>query len=114
MLPVPPSEVALLALDPETDCVASACHFGFDESGEQFIIRALAINVDYQRRGLGTKTLGIALNALADTKKASGIDCGVFARIHPLNEPSRQLFTNAGFICLGTFTANLDTWVYME
>ena len=96
--PRPPDEALLLGL--ASGSIAAVSHFGFDRSGEQFIVWAVATDVAHRRRGHASAILQRTLAVLAVNKSDQGLDCGVFTRIHRSNEASQALFAEVGFACL--------------
>lgn len=92
---LPPGETLLLGTDGKT--VVAASYFGFDSTGEQFQIWAVARHVEYAGQALGAAALEITLQSLRNTKKETGRDCGVFTRIDVRNEASQRMFSRAGF-----------------
>lgn len=91
--------------------VAAVSYFGYDNTGEQFFIWAIARSVDHAGRGLGAAALEWTMKALYATKAAEKKDCGVFARIDPRNEPSKRLFARFGFYKFGV-DGDLEYWVH--
>lgn len=91
--------------------VAAVSYFGYDNTGDQFFVWAVARSVEHAGRGLGASALNLTLRALRGTKRAEGRDCGVFTRIHPRNEASRRMFGEAGFYQFDS-DGDLEFWVH--
>ncbi|WP_416394236.1 GNAT family N-acetyltransferase [Curtobacterium sp. LFS082] len=108
--PPPPSGEAV-RLGVQDGRLMAATHFGFDSDGTDFVIRALGVHVDGRGRHLGREALDDVLESLTSTKRDEGLGCEAFARIWERNEPSKALFAEAGFECLGsTGKPGLELW----
>jgi ribosomal protein S18 acetylase RimI-like enzyme len=105
--PLTGTSALLLGLD--DDGVACASHFGFDDTGEQFMIWGIATAVRCRRQGHGRELLDHVVGFLRSEKAKHGLDCGVFVRIDPMNEPSRALFAGRGFEYLETYEQH-ENW----
>lgn len=115
-LKLPPGrkdEAVLLGTTKLTGEIAAVSYFGFDETGDQMLIWAIATAKEYQGSGIGREILGKTLLVLRTFKTEISLDCGIFTRIHTQNEPSKRLFGAAGFEFLGKNTTdpNLEDWV---
>ena len=109
--PLPGSEALLLGLD-DVGNLAAITRVSFDSEGEQLLVLAVAVHVDRRGRGIGREALDVGLEVLRSTKAANKMDCGIWARIHPENERSKQLFARSGFICLGVAGGSQhEAWV---
>ena len=101
---------AALLLGMDSAGIASAIHFGFDDTQSQFIIWAVACAQRCRKRGYGREAVDVALTTLRATKEHYGMDCGVFTSIDPRNEASRSLMRGAGFEYLGLYEG-YEGWV---
>ncbi|MFF2275983.1 GNAT family N-acetyltransferase [Agromyces sp. NPDC058126] len=109
--PVPESEALLLAQDDAGD-LAAVTRVSFDSDGEQLMVLAVAVRVDLRGQGIGNEALEAGLTTLHRTKADNGMDCGIWARIHQDNEPSKRLFARFGFESLGAVEGSaLESWV---
>lgn len=105
--PVRGSSALLLGMDDAG--VACAAHFGFDSTGEQLMVWGIATAARCQRQGYGGELLGLVIGFLRTEKAEQGLDCGLFARVDPHNEPSKALFAHHGFESLGQYESH-ETW----
>lgn len=109
--PVPESEALLVGQDGKGD-LAAVTRLSFDSEGEQLLVLAVAVRVDLRGRGLGREALATGLTVLHQTKRSNEMDCGIWAKIHQNNEPSKRLFSSFGFESLGAFEGSaLESWV---
>lgn len=90
--------------------IAVVASLGFDSREEQFTIHVVARALRCAGLGYGRAAIEKALIVYAAHKKLHGLDCGVFARIHPDNEPSKAAFSEFGFARLGVYDG-LEIWV---
>lgn len=90
--------------------IVAAVHYGFVGVDEQFLIWAIATACRARRMGYAKTALGYALDSCAATKAKYELDCGVFTRIDPRNEPSRKLFDLFGFEYIA-LVSGLEVWV---
>lgn len=74
------------------------------------MVWAIAVANHMRRKGVGSEALDVALAVMNRVKQSNGLDCGVFARIHPRNDASRSLFKAHGFEYLGQYE-DFETWV---
>jgi len=108
-VPVSAGEALLLGYD--SDGLAAASHFGFDETQTIFMIWAVACAQRVKGHGVGKEALERTLQALSDTNIEYGIDHPVLTRVDPRNVESRTMIQGAGFTYLQTQKNGLERWV---
>lgn len=108
-VPRPADEGLLLGFD--QDGLAAASHFGLDEEGRHFVVRAIASATRVRATGMAAKALDITLNSMRVSRDVMQIDAVGLAEIDPLNEPSRQLFRSRGFEYLRQ-DEGYEVWVH--
>lgn len=96
-LKVPVAQGSALLLGYDQTRLATAIHFGFDDTGTQFMIWAVARGFAFAGQGYGRRALDRAMASLRSTKTVHGLDCGVITHIDPRNDASRAMFKSAGF-----------------
>lgn len=106
--PLPTGEALLLGF--QDGHLIGASHYGFDTSGEHFIIFALARAEGLQGSGIGDELLGQTLTYLRQTRDSEGLTCDVFTRIHDQNTASQGLFARAGFEFIRRLPGDLELW----
>ncbi|RMI13033.1 hypothetical protein EBM89_05990 [Cellulomonas triticagri] len=73
------------------------------------MIWAVATACRARGRGHGRQAVDYAIESCRLTTEQYGLDCGVFTRIDPRNDPSRKLFRSKGFEHLDVFHG-LELW----
>ncbi|NKY08962.1 GNAT family N-acetyltransferase [Cellulomonas hominis] len=109
-LKVPVPDGSALALGTDAQGIVGAVHYGFVGEDEQFLIWAVATACRARGRGHGRQAVDYAIESCRLTKEQYDLDCGVFTRIDPRNEPSRRLFQSRGFEYLDVYR-DLELWV---
>ncbi len=107
--PGQPGEAVRLGF--EGDELVAAIHFGFDSTGDEFLIWAVGVSVKHRGRGFGREAVKDVVDALTRMKRDEKLKASLFARIWEKNKPSQRLFTEAGFAVVGeTGKQGLQLW----
>lgn len=109
-LRVPVAAGDLLGLGFDDAGLAAAIHCGFDDTGSQIMIWAVACALRCRRNGYGVQAVRLAISTAAATKRALGGDFGMITHIDPRNDASRGLFRSQGFVYLN-LNEGYEVWV---
>jgi RimJ/RimL family protein N-acetyltransferase len=108
--PLPPDEALLLGFDDSR--LAAVAYVGFDTTGTDLIIFAVARAVELARRGYGLEAVRVALDFCQSVKTTQGIDVSVLTRLHPRNVASRKLLIATGFANSGEHDGDYELWTH--